>query len=433
MSDPTTEDLPRSVRGRFWFPEHPSLVLSGELTISIPHNYDLLLDLPHDGLNAPGYWESMIGKEIPVMLGITDAGRLLTCSDCGIYSSKASYAATHLVSWHKLRCFAHRCFLGAHITEQNEMRVQQFSSFFTGFSQWASDYDHELFSNGAVNDLTTLKRADVINGFGQLKIWRAGSGNVSISDVGKRVEIRYWRPSFEPSQPILIDEMLDTVRDFQRLLSLLQGRAVGFNDLRAEMLEANGGNVEPKVYDVETMVMMPGYKETFRERREFDVLLPLHEIAECWPMLVSRWLRSSNVFAAPLNLYFAVLFAGDLFDEHKFLFLAQALEGYHRCKFKCDVKFLRRLTELTNPHRDTFSIFIRDVPLFLETVRDTRDELTHPGLGKVNLVGLDLHALWRQLKATFEICVLSDFGVPSVAFKGIVRECSEWIDNGCNA
>ena len=33
--DPTTEQLPHNLRGRFWFPEHPSLVLSGELTVSI--------------------------------------------------------------------------------------------------------------------------------------------------------------------------------------------------------------------------------------------------------------------------------------------------------------------------------------------------------------------------------------------------------------
>lgn len=365
-----------------------------------------------------------MGKHIPILLGIGENGRSLTCSECVIYSSSASYSAPHSVSWHELHVSVHRCFIGAHITQENNVRVQQFSSFFTGFNQWASAYGHELFSQEQDDEQTSIKRSDAIDGFGQLKIWRAGGGNATVGEIGKRIEIRYWRPSFEPSEPVSIDKMLDTIRDFQRLLCLLQARPVGFNDLRAEMAATDA---ESEVKDLEIMVRMTGYKESFDRRQHFETLVPLREIDECWSQVLSKWFTSQTTLAAPLNLYFAAIFAADLFDEQKILFLAQALEGYHRCKFKNQRSFLERLSELANAVSSILSHFINDQPTFLETVRDTRDELTHPGLSKVDLARINTHAMWRQLKAMFEICVLRDLGIAPEVVTRIARECKEWV------
>ena len=176
---------------------------------------------------------------------------------------------------------------------------------------------------------------------------------------------------------------------------------------------------------------MTGYKSP-EQRRDSDALLPLLTLPSDRPTIGSIMVTIEPFHCDRITLHFAVLFAADLFDEQKLVFLAQALEGYHRCKFRHDIKFLRRLTELTNPNRDAFSGFIPDLPLFLETVRDARDELTHPGLGKADLARLDIYAMWRQLKATFEICVLNHFRVPSAALVRIAQECSDWIRTGCD-
>ena len=342
MRDPTSQQLPQKLKGRFWFPQNPNLVLSGDLVVSAPHNYDLELELPHYGLASPGYWESMLGKPIPAILGVSGEHGKLTCNDCGIYSSIASNDAPRSVSSHKLRLFAHRCFIGAHIVDQEPIRIRQFSAFFTGFNQWALAYDNELFAEEEIG-LPKIKRSDVIDGFGRLKIFRAFSENGSIGDVGKQVRIRYWRPSFQPLEPTRIDDMLSTVRAFQFLLALLQGRAVGFNDLRAEMISADAAESEAGDQSIEILTMMTGYKQTFGSTRDQEFLLPFKEIGQCWPTLVSGWFKSMKSIAAPLNLYFAVLFVPDLFDEQKFLFLAQALEGYHRCTVKKEwVKFKKR-------------------------------------------------------------------------------------------
>ncbi len=343
-----------------------------------------------------------------------------------MYSSGSRYQAPHSVSWQKLLLAVHRCFVGVHASNDSALRVQEFSSFFTGFNLWAATHDANLSPEEAGTDMTTVKRSDVIDGFGRIKIWEAGGREVSITDVTRRLETKHWRPSFAPSQAISVDEMLDTVRDFQRLLCLLQGRPVGFNDLRAEMLVESVTPGKQETRHAEMMVMMTGYKQSFPVSRHVEPSVPLGEMGDKWPSLVSRWLQSIRQFDAPLNLYLAVLFVAELFDEQKLLFIAQALEGYHRCKLKTDVRFLQRLTELTRPHRDTLSIFIRDLPTFLHAVRGIRDELTHPGLGKFNLANQDMHSISQKLKAIFEICMLSDFDAPQSAIVRIARHCREW-------
>ena len=64
------------------------------------------------------------------------------------------------------------------------------------------------------------------------------------------------------------------------------------------------------------------------------MLLNLSDAGERWPMIVSKWFAYHQKLAPVLNLYFAVVFGRGLFEEHKFLFMAQAIEGYHRCQLQ---------------------------------------------------------------------------------------------------
>lgn len=427
MYDPTDEQMPRTIRGRFWFIEHSSVVLNGELIVSPPHDYDVHLVLPHYALSAPGYWESLMGKNISVLLGVDERGRPLTLIGCTLYRSSASYRAPHDVSWHELHISVQRCLLGAHITQPINARIHAFSAFFTGFNQWAAAYDYELFPQDPTAELPFIKRSDSVEGFGEIKICRAGGASSTISDVGTSKTLRYWRPRFEPAEPVSIDAMLDAIRAFQQLLCLLQGRPVGFNDLRAEIVRDDKPERDQHVREAEIMVMMPGYKNAFDQYKKVEPLVPLREIADCWVAVVTKWFITQPQYAAALNLYFATVLAADLYDEQKVLFLAHALEGYHRCTFRTERTFLQRITELTNPVSGLLSYFVSDQSAFLENVRDVRNELSHPGSGRIDLGVINAHAMWRQLKAVFEICFLSDLGVSATALERIGRECAEWI------
>jgi hypothetical protein len=348
MDDPSSERLPIVRRGRFWFAEHPTLVLSGELTVSGPQLFDLSLVLPHYGLQSPGYWESMMGKAIPVILGTDENGRPLSCLDCLLYSSSASYKAPRVVEWHDLKIAVNRCVFGAHIRDQTAVRITRFSSFFTGLTDWASSRNHVLLREAGDDGTHSSRRSDDISGFGRIEIWRAGGGRTTFGDVATRMETSYWRPAFTPEVPVSIEQMLDVIRKFQTLLSLLQGSRVGFNNLLANVTDAD---VAP--HDIEFLVMMPGYKSRVDKAPHSEAFVKLELIEDCWANVVTSWFADHEKIAAPLNLYFATIFAAELFDDHKVLFLAQALEGYHRCRSGVkNAKFADRLAALFTPVSD---------------------------------------------------------------------------------
>jgi ApeA N-terminal domain 1 len=169
---------------------------------------------------------------------------------------------------------------------------------------------------------------------------------------------------------------------------------------------------------------MTGYKERFERIKHYEMLVPYNEISTNWGNIVDRWFATYKQFAAVLNLYFAVVFGKELFEEHKFLFLAQAIEGYHRCRFRTERTFRQRLSEVIEPVSNIVSQFIKDVPQFTKSVKDIRDELTHPGLGAA-ISHAETHLLWRQLKAIFEICFLRDLDVPGAALRRIAQQQPE--------
>jgi hypothetical protein len=444
MDIPTDRKLPIILKGRFWLPETREILFSGELTISSPHNYDLSVDVPHYALSQVGYWESLADKPIPVIFGQTENGKTLTLGECGLAFSGATYNAPRSVSWHKLRFFANRIILGEHVTDFGAVRFSEFSVFFSGFNDFVRDESSE-FGDGPSAD-RGIKREDSIQDFGVVRINCAGSTSHSYGDVTERRVVRYWRPSFVPSKPFGFRDVTDAIIAFQRLLCLLEGNPVSFDDIQATIFTDDGAHLDPKRRkQVELLDMIGGYKERFERKRSADMLLALSDAGESWPMIVSKWFAYHQKLAPVLNLYFAVVFGRGLFEEHKFLFMAQAIEGYHRCQlhgtddlftkgewkrrkkavidaapgaerewlseeleFAPKVSFASRLTEVTQPLAEYLSYFINDIPQFCIDVKNLRNRLTHPSRKLSELDQRSLPELWRQLKTLFELCVFRD-------------------------
>ncbi|HEV3147707.1 MAG TPA: HEPN domain-containing protein [Chthoniobacterales bacterium] len=446
MDVPIDRKLPITIKGRFWLPETAEILFSGELTISSPHNYDLSVDVPHYALSHVGYWESLADKPIPVIFGQTENGKRLTLGECGLAFSGATYNAPRSVSWHKLRFFANRIILGEHVTDFRAIRFSEFSVFFSGFNDFVRDESSEFRGGPSAN--RSVKREDHIQDFGAIRINCAGGTSHSYGDITERRIVRYWRPSFAPLKPLGFRNVTDTIIAFQRLLCLLQGSPVGFDDIQATIFTDDGAHLDAKRRkQVELLDMIGGYKERFDRDRSVDMLLALPDAGESWPTIISKWFTYHQELAPVLNLYFAVVFGRDLFEEHKFLFMAQAVEGYHRCQlqesddlftkaewkrrkkavidavpdaerewlskeleFAPKVSLASRLAEVTHPLAEYLSYFINDIPQFCSDVKNLPNRLTHPSRKPNKLDQRLLPELWRQLKTLFELCVFRDLG-----------------------
>jgi ApeA N-terminal domain 1 len=421
MDDPSRRALPTTIRGRFWFPQNPNLVLTGEMVVSAPHQYDLNLDAPHYALEYGRHFEALMGTELPIIHGVTDEGKEITLGGCGITRASRVHMGSREITWQNLQLFANRCLLGAHIENFENARFSQFSAYFTGFTQWASTYDEELFKEG--EERSRVKRDDNIETFGRIAIIEVGGGRTTFGNVNHSLEYHYWRPRFHPVQSVTIDTLLDTVRDFHRLLSLFQGQTVGFDDIKAELQirDVSDEKCSNERENVELMVMMTGYKDPIDPRND-EMLVPLSLVADHWPSAVKVWFDWCLDRSPMLNLYFTVQLGKHLFEEHKFLFLAQALEGYHRYTFNSKwVRFIRRIEEVTQSIQPLISIFISDVPQFCRDVISVRDEFTHPGLRPSVVPKSSVAVLWKQLRTVMEICLFRDLGLPAPVLERVAK------------
>ena len=136
---------------------------------------------------------------------------------------------------------------------------------------------------------------------------------------------------------------------------------------------------------------------------------------------VRKWLDYTEKFAEALNCYSSTIYHS-LTNELAHLSLTQALEAYHGTRFSSHHKheFQAKIEELGNLHAASLRGLVDDVGDFAERVLCTRNHYTHHNpkwiaTGKVAEKG----ELWRmneKLKLLFQMCVLTDLGIPTDRF-----------------
>jgi hypothetical protein len=239
-------------------------------------------------------------------------------------------------------------------------------------------------------------------------------------------------------------DLVDYVRKFCNALTLFTGHPVYPETIYLE-------SVGPPATTAELLYANKGITTAEKHELYHNMRVSFSEIADHIGDVMTRWYDIYSQIDSSLNLYFGTLFYPTLFSNHHFLFLAQALEVYHRGnpgfvgyveesdKFRkrvrriCDAvpdeaEWLKerlghanekslgqRLEELLARHQAYASQFIDDVKAFAGTVRATRNHYTHYStkrndLHKVAKDG-ELARVTYQLKTLLEICVFGDLGI----------------------
>ena len=142
---------------------------------------------------------------------------------------------------------------------------------------------------------------------------------------------------------------------------------------------------------------------------------------------VRKWLDYIEHFAEALGCYSSTIYH-PLTDELTHLSLTQALEAYHGVRYSSHHKhaFQTKIEELGNLHKVPLLGLVDNVGDFAERVLCTRNHYTHHNpkwlaTGKV----AEKAELWRmneKLKLLFQMCVLTDLGIPADRFNRLRRQ-----------
>jgi hypothetical protein len=455
-SNKSLRELPARISGTFWFPEEPGQKFSGELILELDHAYTIECNLSRDRQLRATFSPNRILNKYFTLFGEDRQSRPLSLLKCGC-SQLPTFNTAHEITQNQISFFVNVVLAGTHVTELDEGRFQSFSVFFREFNQWAGQAN--LAMGIDLEELGTRTLAeDEVAGFGKVGIYCEGWDKHSRADVDESRHVRYWVPSFSPSEPISFSELLRMLRSFQGLLALLCGYAIGFDEIRCRYLRpvCIGKPTPLSPIEVEIIPKMTGYQHAFR-RSGFSLMnIAYRDLQAEWPTVLAKWFNFYDRMEDIFNLYLTVVLAPDLADHHKFLFLAQAIEGFHRARPDSKDKklppaeykrrkakvlesapeterewltdaleyppgntLLERLDDIMKPLKHLIADSFDNLDSFSLTVKNARNYLTHPG--NTEPQSYDYRDLWKKLRTILEICFLREIGVPEPVFAVIAR------------
>jgi hypothetical protein len=151
------------------------------------------------------------------------------------------------------------------------------------------------------------------------------------------------------------------------------------------------------------------------------------DVRQRFAELFRMWLDYADRFDEALGCYAATVYHS-LPETMKHLSLTQALEAYHGVKFQSHntLGFKTKIEELANAHAASLRGLVDDIPAFAAEVKLTRDYYTHHNPEKLETgkvaVQDKLFRMNEKLRLLFQMCVLTDIGVPSDRFDRLRRQ-----------
>jgi hypothetical protein len=252
---------------------------------------------------------------------------------------------------------------------------------------------------------------------------------------------------------VSLDKGIDLVRQLRNLMALLMHRSV--QELRVRGV-AGGGSGEARP-DMMVDIFYPSFA---RDRSAGplapeDMLLPLRHIRADLGNIIAKWFSANETMPQVLDLYFAASHSAELFPETRFLMYVQALEAYHRIRYRNfevdpaehaerlaiilasipeqyrewmrdglehsnEPSHGQRVREIYRDLSDVMDEFVEDKKRFIYQVVKTRNQMMHLEGDSLVLEGNDLVLATTRLRLLLELCLLKEIGIGKEKMKAAV-------------
>jgi hypothetical protein len=430
---------PFTTQGKWWLPDSDNQV-AGTLSYA---DGQIKLDLV-GLLDGPPTWFDR--KVIRSIFGMTSDGIEVTLCDSRQlgWQTAGTHQREHLI--------AGSVFIGAHLPLGTETKFEQVHYQFSGLTTWSilepvtgSEMlgDRRVLRPMEFHSVTaTVPIARISLGFG---LSESSSVNHFILDRSSTVQAML-------SRPMTGAEIFSSVtRPLQHFLTFVCDDPAHLLNLTYQSSEFNrvsNGVGWPQpitcIYSGET-------SHPDENQREYEMLLPLHEIADSADQLLERWFEIWGQVTAALDLLFGTMLGPETYTETRFLLLAQAAEAYSRLRFpdaqRMNVDQKARRTRVLEAikvdandhawlkealgyvHEPTFAEKLEGLighaglevnekvrPGFTDAVKHTRNYYTHyDAKSKAKAVTdvSDLYRLAEEVIVLLQFCLMHDLGFES--------------------
>ncbi|MCB9451510.1 MAG: hypothetical protein H6672_08725 [Anaerolineaceae bacterium] len=436
--------------GIWWLPNDPDNTVPGTL------KFDPLEDAR---LELTGTFETKSTQRVgsvEIIQGVTADAKKITLYKCtGPFTRHVWRDITFDSSWYDVMCV----FEGHHFTSGVDIIFDTLSVSYSNLEEWIGNSGFTINEDKSPEEYTACFRRpptfEAELDHCRITVWHRFGFHKDIREITFSQDVVI---TAKVSKAVHFHELMtDTFHPIQNFISLGVGRAV---------------------YPLTVDGMIPESKQTIRVF--FPVTRPVkispvdhprlmlftfEDISNDFEKYLKTWFAKSTVLKEVTELYFSVLFEPLMYMQVQFLLLVQALEAYHRLVHNgeylshSDFKMVKKilldaipnisnsefveslrsriafaneyslktrlrliLDEVLEPCAEQVNLLIDNRDIFVKTLRDTRNHLTHH-VNKGKCVITDIQQMYSYVQKTkwiLQICFLVELGFPSEEISELV-------------
>ncbi len=434
-----------SYKGLFWLPENPDDQVSGTLSFSPEDGITLeLIGLLGSDRNSGKFFETKI------INGFSTNGKKLSLFKCYESNRSASYPGieTSILQ-------ASYLFVGANFINEDEICFNKIAVKLKNLDTWLGisgfdiQYNQDELSTNIYYKLPQSIEFKINSSFNAK--FNFISSNPSRSVFTKKAAIEQSvQLILEPQDKIdyHFKELLKQVHIFQMFVTLSTYTAsfpleIIFNSPKY-YLEFDAKKIPENIQLYYATSIKPKDKEIIH----WDMLFSYRDIENNFEKIINKWYGQHDKINSILGLFLDNFYNPGIFNENRFLNIAQALETYHRrfkknnvlpkdqhkkrieniinsfsdelkewlkqkLSFSNEPTLKERIDELLKEYsNDTIQKLIKDFESFSKLVKDSRNYYTHydKSLEKKAARGGDLYYLTERMKVLLTCCLLNVTG-----------------------
>lgn len=445
--------------GYWWLPENEDNKICGILKYTPGENATLELMGSFEGLQN-------IKKmsEIKLIHGFSSKGEEITLYRCYEKSTTISVPGFQTTLYLALMVF-----VGIHFEKEEDIKFKELLIHYSYLEEWinVSGIDYSRFVNNKDIDISIqFKQPEPIQAeinenyrlsihFGYL-IPKESRREIGIKE---RVSI-----GIESSKEKSFAELLVISSHIQNFISFGVMEPVyplfinGKTELKKELIDGNTHYPLIEIY-----YNIPNIYKPVKSLPPFDILFTYDDISDKFDLFLQNWFEKLDKLTPVFNLYFGTRYNPNIYREHRFLSIIQAIESYHRrilggkylsdddyqkiyekmvmkipdevkddhkdslnskLKFGNEYSLRKRLNEIFKEYNYNLQMFITNKDIFINNAVDTRNYLVHyvKNLEDNAASGNNLIRLTQKLKVLLEICLLAEIGfTPNEIRKLLIR------------
>jgi hypothetical protein len=433
--------------GIWWLSDQANDTVAGTLTISNEEGFRLEL-IGRLGQIGEAFAINTI-KTYPKILGMTKEGQQITLCDC--LESLSHFSSNGAGTFASQQIFIRGAiYIGSHFLEPDDPRFYKIDVQYSHLQEWADLFKPQVLFTPGKFELTYTypQKKHVSLSEGSISLVTTFNSHQNSSQVSLSQTVLI---EFEVQEALTLTEWLSRyISPVQNFLSLATQRPNAIESISAYVAESKVDTTSTTAEKKPIQIIFPKYfieKKAGETIHPHNMLFAYVDIEADFSEIIKKWLAVSDELSSVCDLFFSVMYNRNLYQENRFLNIAQAAETYHRRRFKKDVpgdEHVKRLAailasapeeyrewlekKLTYSHEPNLSQRLKDLirevdkvikPLlrrkdsFVQKVVDTRNFLTHydPSLENKAAKGEALFVLTQTLSLLVQACFLHELGL----------------------